>query len=175
MKDGNHYVTGNFQSHAIFLDEETYSKALDSLVIACVDIVLLNDSKIFLAKRKRHPQKDWWIVGGRMSPGESIEQTAQRNSKRELNLELAPNRFKFLTVFSAVWDKRAHKPSENGSHTISIVETIEVTKDETELISINDEYEEFKWLYPKEIIEGDYHPAIKECATRILEKANRGV
>lgn len=63
----NHFITGVFKPHHIFLGDEEYSRALDCLVKACTDILLVDESngKILLGKRKVEPQPDWWFVGGK--------------------------------------------------------------------------------------------------------------
>lgn len=163
-----HYAEPGFTSHACFMEDDEYGRALDSLVISCVDLVLVNGGKILLGKRDQLPQKDWWIIGGRMRPGESFEETAQRNAKRELNLDIAPERFSFLTVFSTVWSKRAQSPQENGTHTISTVMFAVISNSEKNAIVYNDEYSETQWVSPEEILEGEFHGAVKQCAQAVL-------
>ena len=78
----NHYVEKGWKHHSsAWLSEEEYSKVLDTIVFACVDIILTYENKVLLAKRNVEPQKDWWIIGGRMFPGESPQETAVRKVK----------------------------------------------------------------------------------------------
>lgn len=59
MKDSRHFVTGEFKPPAAFLSDEDYSKMLDSMVIACIDCILLNrKGEMLLGKRKSEPLKD---------------------------------------------------------------------------------------------------------------------
>lgn len=166
-ENAGHYVVGKFKSHASFLSDEEYGKVLDSIVITCADIVLINKGKMLLGKRTRDPQHDWWVIGGRMKPGESFEEAASRNLKRELGLSIDLKRFKYLTTFSAVWDKRHHPPKENGIHTVSVVMCAKISDDEVESIITNDEYEKIEWVNPCIIIDGSYHGAVKQCAEAI--------
>ena len=69
-------------------------RALDSLVKACVDVVLQTRTNILLGKRIVDPH----LTGGLLveeCTGESIEMTAARHTKRDTGLILDPKRFDF--------------------------------------------------------------------------------
>lgn len=175
MIERRHFVTGNFRSHAVFLPEKEYATVLDNVVIACVDCVVINrNGEMLLGKRIIEPWPDWWIVGGRMRPGESFEEAAARNLKRELNLAVDPARFKYLDTLSLVFARRAQPPQENGAHAISITMTLYISDEEKEMISPNEEYEKIQWLGPESIfIDSRFHPAIRRYAALLL-KTRRG-
>merc|ERR1719159_1501656 len=90
-----HHDTGGFVSHRKFLDDATYGDALDCLVKACTDMLLVHPDgeRVLLGKRSVQPQPDWWFVGGRMMPGETPAQSCRRLLKRELGLEIDVARF----------------------------------------------------------------------------------
>lgn len=165
------YLEQGYQPTPSFIDDEAYGKMLDSLVIACVDIALTNDKgQLLLGKRTRHPQADWWIVGGRMQTGEHFSASAQRLVKKELGLEVDPQRFKYLTVFAAAWNKRAFPPEDNGTHTLSVVLTASLSDEEIETIVFNDEYSATEWVSFEELADNKahYHPALQQCAAALF-------
>ena len=53
-----HYDTGGFKSHRKFLADKEYGEALDTLVKACSDMLLISPDgeRIFLGKRNVQPQ-----------------------------------------------------------------------------------------------------------------------
>lgn len=159
------YLEIGYNPQPRFLPPEVYTQALDSLVLTCVDIVATYNGKMLLGKRCHEPQSDWWIIGGRMRPGERFGDAAARLLKVELDLQLQPERFNFLTVFSAAWNKRAHEPVDGGTHTVSIVVTVELTKFEMMALMPNNEYREVGWRDPS-MVAGDctLHPAVRQCA-----------
>jgi len=168
--DNRHFVTGNFKSHATYLSDEDYAKVLDNVVIACVDCILVNkDGEMLLGKRTFEPQPDWWIVGGRMQPGESFELAATRILKRELSLAIAPSRFHYLATYSFVWARRAESPQENGSHTISIIMVAQLKDAEIAKITPNKEHEKLQWIQPKKVLrETSFHPGLRKYARDLI-------
>jgi len=91
-----HFETGSYQKQSVFLPDEEYGRALDTLVKACTDILLTNDKgEILLGKRVVQPQPDWWYpCGGRMKPGETPYTSAARLLKRELKISVAETEMK---------------------------------------------------------------------------------
>ena len=161
---GSHIEPG-YSPEPTHLTNEVYAQVLDAIVLACLDIVLVSKSRILLGKRAWHPQADWWIIGGRMRPGEELEAAAARHAKRDLGLDLAGDRFSYLTTFSTGWRLRRHEPASNGTHTVSIVMTIELTPAEAESIELNEEYTQKQWLTTDDILaNNDFHPALQQCA-----------
>ena len=89
-----HFVTGDFQSHFALMDDKTYGLALDSIVKACVDILLTDGGeRVLLLKRRVFPAPHHWFCGGRARPGEAPAHTARRHVRRELKLDIDASRF----------------------------------------------------------------------------------
>lgn len=164
-----HFVNGSFTSHAFWMKEEDYSKSLDNFVATCVDCIVLNSKEeMLLGKRTIEPQPDWWIVGGKMMPGETFEEAVVRNVKRELGLNIDSSRFAFLpSIYSLVWSRRQQAPKDNGSHTVSITTILKITDNEVARIKPNYEYEALWWIKP-ENIDSRFHPALKCYANDVI-------
>ena len=103
-----HHNTGEFKSHRKFLADKEYGEALDCLVKACADMLLVSPdgNRVFLGKRKVQPQPDWWFTGGRVFPGETPPDACCRLLRRELGLEIDPQRLKPVCCQSMVWGMR---------------------------------------------------------------------
>lgn len=101
---------------------------------------MVSEGRVLLGKRAWHPQADWWIIRGRMPPSEEIEAAAARHARRDLSLDIALDRFSYLTTFSTAWRLRRHEPSDHGTHTVSIVMTVEVSPEKAESVKLNEEY-----------------------------------
>jgi 8-oxo-dGTP pyrophosphatase MutT (NUDIX family) len=130
------------------LATEVYSTALDHLVIACVDAVLICEQQVLLAKRNRYPRPSWWIIGGRMTAGENPEAAICRQVANETKLTgLQPDRFTFIGVYSTCFAFRHQPPSHHGSHTLNLTYQIELTAAEKAQIHLQaDEHATWSWV-----------------------------
>ena len=161
------FITGKEPEVGGLLPDAVYSQALDSFVIACVDIIPMYIGNMLIGLRSWEPQPDWWCFGGRMYKGELYQAAAARNLKRELfytldEIEFDPSRFTLMGIYNLIWDERAQVPVENGCHTISITMMLPLTDSEFASLHPNEEYRETRWITPSEIIHSSdvYHPCL---------------
>jgi len=166
-----HHNTGAFTSHRVRLPDKEYGEALDCLVKACSDMLLLSPdgARVFVGKRCVHPQPDWWFVGGRIFPGETPVQSCCRLLQRELSLEIAPDRFQTVCCQSLAWGMRTQPPEAHGTTDSQVVLSLRLTEEEvTKVVLDPKEYTDAKWLPPAEILGGHFHPALKYAVGALL-------
>ncbi|KAL7525547.1 hypothetical protein ACHAXR_001051 [Thalassiosira sp. AJA248-18] len=159
------HETGKFKSRRTFLPDDQYGVALDNLVKGCTDILLLNPdgTHIFTGKRCVQPQPDWWFMGGRMFPGETPIQSGQRLLKRELGLEIESERFNVVCAQAFAFGMREQEPKDHGTTDTQFCYKVQL-KDEEEVKKVvvdEEEYCDSEWKLPSEILEGNFHPALK--------------
>ena len=67
---------------------DRYNQIIDVLPILCVDVVISNrDGEYLLIKRDNEPRKgEWWVIGGRLLKGETLEQAVIRKVREETAL-----------------------------------------------------------------------------------------
>lgn len=71
------------------LTEEEFRSIYAKVPRLCVDLVIKKDNRVLLTKRAIHPYKGLWhLPGGTVYFGETLEQTAKRVAKNELNLDV---------------------------------------------------------------------------------------
>ena len=171
MRRENHFEVGRFHSHREFLDDETFSMVRDNAVRGCADGVIVNHrGEILLGKRTIYPWPDWWVIGGGIIPGESPRKALARNIKRELNIDIVPERGMILNGFSFVWDKRQQKPEDHGCHDLSVIHVLPLEESEVESIVPNEEYDNVQWVKPRKVIRNDtFHPAIQRMAEDLIQ------
>jgi colanic acid biosynthesis protein WcaH len=70
------------------IPEKDYAQIMEVLPILCVDIVVQNSkNEYLLIQRANEPLQDqWWVIGGRVHKGETLEQAAIRKVKEEVGL-----------------------------------------------------------------------------------------
>lgn len=155
--------------HSI-LSEEVYGLVLDNIVIACVDMLVIFNGQLLIGKRAYHPQKDWWVIGGRLKTGESAEEAATRHVKRDLGIDTETNRYKYILNFYGSWALRAHYPAENGTHTQSNVYAIELNESEYKSLKMGNEYVEWQWVTYQDVADNNFHRLIKDAAEELKAK-----
>lgn len=96
-----------------FIPEDDYQKIVRSVIILSVDIFIKDgQGRHLLIKRTEEPLKgEWWIVGGRVHKGETVEEAAVRKAREEVGVMI-----KNLVPLGYYEDQY-----NNGRHSVSIV------------------------------------------------------
>jgi len=70
---------------------DEYAQIIEVLPILCVDVAVHNSrGEYLLVQRANEPLKgQWWVVGGRVLKGETLEQAAIRKVKEEVGLKVS--------------------------------------------------------------------------------------
>jgi colanic acid biosynthesis protein WcaH len=102
------------------LPAEEYQKVVTSLPILCVDLVLSDrGGKYLLVRRKNEPLKgEWWVIGGRVHIGETVEAAARRKAREELGVEL--HRLERLGIYEDFFERNSFG-ADALYHTLSVV------------------------------------------------------
>jgi colanic acid biosynthesis protein WcaH len=69
---------------------EQYHRIIEVLPILCVDVIVTNTrGEYLLIRRANEPLKgEWWVIGGRVLKGETLEQAAMRKVLEETSLSV---------------------------------------------------------------------------------------
>lgn len=159
------YIQSTYVGHEAYMPDHEYSKMIDSIVFACVDIAPFIGDKVLLINRLYEPQIGLWLVGGRIKTGEQLKQTTRRLIEEEVGLVISEQRFEYLCTYVAAWEKRRQEPIDNGVHTVSLVFKVELTENEVENIQLNKDHDQYELIDIKEILNKPdaYHPALVQC------------
>lgn len=67
---------------------EQYKQIIEVLPILCVDVIITNTrGEYLLIKRANEPRKgQWWVIGGRLLKGETLEEAVVRKVWEETSL-----------------------------------------------------------------------------------------
>jgi len=102
------------------LPDDEYHRFLQTMPIVCVDGVLINEAgQYLLVKRLNAPlQGTWWVPGGRVHKGETLEAAFRRKMREELGIEV-----KILMPLGVTQELHADDPrgGEAGVHAVSVV------------------------------------------------------
>ncbi len=136
---------------------EQYKQILDVLPILCVDVIITNPcGEYLLVKRKAEPLKDqWWVIGGRVLKGETMEEAVVRKVKTEVGLTL--RNLRAIGFYEEVFPD-APFDLQTGLHTVSVVFAGEV--DERQVITLDGQSAD--WAYSKTLPDIFYVQPFKE-------------
>jgi len=133
------------QSSALISNKQ-YQKIIESMPILCVDIIIMNSKgKYLLIKRANEPLKgEWWVIGGRVHKGETLEEAATRKVREETSLEI--NNPIAVGYYEDVNEKTPFG-SDCSQHSTSIVFSAKVYDDQ----QIKLDYQSTDWKYSKKL------------------------
>lgn len=109
-------------------------------------------------------------MGGRIFPGETPIQSCQRLLRRELGLEIGSERFVAVCAQAFAFEMREQEPKNHGTTDAQFCYKVQLLNDEEvkKVVLDENEYSESEWKLPSEIIEGNYHPALKFAVGNML-------
>ena len=132
----------------MIIPAEHYKKILEVLPVLCVDIIIRNQNEeCLLIKRVNEPMKgQWWVIGGRVLKGESLEQAAKRKVREEVGLEVEK-----VEPVGYYEDVSGINPFESATplHSVSIVFLTHIQNEQR----ITLDYQSSDWKYSKELPE----------------------
>jgi len=123
-----------------------YHQIIEVLPILCVDVVIKNArGECLLIKRANQPrQGEWWVIGGRVLKGETLEQAAVRKVREETSLSVeAVSPIGYYEALSQENPFGLAPPL----HAVSVVFTTVV--DDGQPISLDDQ--SLDWKYAEEL------------------------
>lgn len=106
---------------------EKYNAAHRDFVIAYTDVVPRNPQtgEYYFANREAEMRTGLWFIGGRMIPGETVQQSAARHLKKDTKLVIPADRFDKASQFDIadVLPAKADEPphSRHASNTVLVV------------------------------------------------------
>lgn len=72
------------------IPQPLYDQIVSLMPIVCVDVAIVNKGSILLVKRRDEPMPGhWWLPGGRLFKGETLDACAYRKALEETGLECA--------------------------------------------------------------------------------------
>jgi len=135
-----------------WVDEALFKKFRELMPIASVDILTVHEGKLLLMLRNNEPGRNlWFIPGGRVRYGETLEQAAIRKLKDETGL--TTNNLEKKGVMSHFWPK---------AHYVSTFFRADVTDYKVQL---NNEHKDYKWISG---ITDELHPYLRQ----MIKEAN---
>ena len=102
-------------------------------------------------------------MGGRIFPGETPTDSCCRLLDREMKLNICPTRLQYICTQTFAFSMRQQAPQNHGTTDVQLCYLLQLVTEEevTKVILDPMEYSDGAWVYPTEILNGNYHPALK--------------
>lgn len=135
-----------------------YEQIIIRVPIVCVDVVIYYDNQYLMIKRADEPAKgEWWLPGGRLFKGETIEQCAIRKAREETGLECYYDGIAHFD--STIFDTG---PGGIPIHSVNFCVRLWTKSNGVEL---DKSCLDYKWITD---IEPEYHDYIQRCLRKAM-------
>lgn len=171
-----HIVEEGFLDRSSRLSDGEYARVLNNIVVCCVDCAVICGNDVLLGVRPDEPAKGcWWIMGGRMKPGEDPRQTAKRVLQREIGL-VVPTLDEIMDLnltISYIWKDRSQPPQDHGCQMVGLYYFTSIGEDKRDALTTatNAEFAARAWIPIQEVAYNDsYHPGIQRVAEALVRE-----
>ncbi|MGI9626336.1 MAG: GDP-mannose mannosyl hydrolase [Longimicrobiales bacterium] len=138
--------------------------------LVSIDLVVQDPAgRVLVGLRNDEPAKDCWFVpGGRVAKGESLDQAFRRMTKQELGIVSNRNAARFLGVFEHFYETNFLEERDLGTHYVVLAYALRVeTPDD---IRFDDQHRQVRWLEPERLrSEPNVHRNTKVYGSALLE------
>ena len=131
------------------LDKNTFSIVLDNAPLVSIDLCLVWDSKLLLAKRNNDPLKGHWFTpGGRLNKNEPWQRGLERIAKLELGLDVNSSKFNLMGVFDHFYSN-SFLDENISTHYVNLPHYM--IYDCCPTIQLDEQHDESNWFDIKEL------------------------
>ena len=147
----------------MYIEQEKYNEILRLTPIACVDVCILQDNKILLARRNNEPWiNQWCVIGGRVRKNEKLHNAVYRKIREETGLECFIK--EIVNVEDTIFDTGV-----NGiqTHTVNICyKAIPVHNNQE--VKLNSDHSEYNWFTKEDIKPLKLYQYVLNCINKAL-------
>ncbi|KXA97106.1 hypothetical protein AKJ37_03730 [candidate division MSBL1 archaeon SCGC-AAA259I09] len=137
------------------IPDDLFEDFLSCMPQVSVELFLIHNGKVLLAKRRNKPLKgEWFWPGGRLYKGEKLKNAARRIAREELGIEVKIE--KRLGVYCHFWNESPFEKVESV-HTVNVVFQVRSNKN-IENIELDEQHEDYRLVSG---IEPDLHEYVK--------------
>ena len=130
--------------------------------LVSIDLVVTDpENRMLVGLRNNEPAKDvWFVPGGRVGKGESLDRAFLRIVQQELGLRVPRSQARFLGVFEHYYDANFMEEPGLGTHYVVLAHGLAVA--DPAALSLDPQHRQVRWLSGHEILADDQiHPNTK--------------
>lgn len=148
---------------ATLLDEATFRTVLAATPLVSIDLVVRRgDGKILLGLRNNRPARGFWFVpGGRIRKGETLDVAFARLTRAELGVEIARSDCRLLGVYEHLYEDSVFGEGDGAPSTHYVVLGYAVPYVPAAELPL-EQHARYVWFGPAEVLRADaVHPNTK--------------
>jgi len=136
----------------MFLSQQDFSQVIAQMPLFAIDLVVLNEHKqMLVGKRLNKPAKDYWFVpGGRIVKGESLEEGFKRLTLNELGKSIELKQAKLLGLFEHFYENSVFS-DEISTHYINAAHVLMIKQDDLKSLPTDEQHAGYRWMNLEEI------------------------
>lgn len=151
------------------LSKSKYLEVIKETTLTSVDLILINDNKIFLGWRNNQPAKNTWFTPGvRTYKNETQKMGLERVATSELNINIDTNKCKLIGVYDHIYDNNFNN-NEFGTHYVVTAYIYKLNNSDKNKIKTDDQHDKIKWLDLNKLLNDDkVHQYVKNYYPQII-------
>lgn len=136
----------------MYLNQQDFSQVIAHTPLFAIDLVVLNEHKqMLVGKRLNKPAKgSWFVPGGRILKGESLEQGFKRLTLNELGKSIELKQAKLLGLFEHFY-KDSVFGDKISTHYINAAHLLSLQQDELKSLPTDEQHTGYRWMSLEEI------------------------
>jgi len=140
--------------NSAFLDEVTFRTVVDATPLVSIDLIVRRgDGNILLGQRRNRPAKDFWFVpGGRITKGESLDEAFRRLTLSELGVVVERKAGRLLGVYEHLYDDSVFGPAGEAPSTHYVVLGYELRWQAEAFDLPREQHVEYRWFDPEKML-----------------------
>jgi len=155
---------------SLYLDRQQLLDAIALTPLTSIDLVVKDpNGRVLMGLRMNEPARGTWFVpGGRICKGETLEAAFSRISLAELGRALSLNNAKLMGAFTHLYDSNFGRVPGLSTHYVVLAYELQV--DEAFTPPQDDQHSRFQWFGPSDAID-----AVHDYAKAYLDWSRTGV
>lgn len=140
--------------NSVFLDEVTFRTVVRATPLVSIDLIVRRgDGNILLGQRRNRPAKGFWFVpGGRITKGESLDEAFRRLTLAELGVVVERKLGRLLGVYEHLYEDSVFGPAGEAPSTHYVVLGYELRWPAEACDLPREQHAKYRWFDPQTIL-----------------------
>jgi colanic acid biosynthesis protein WcaH len=152
------------------LSKNKYLEVIKETTLTSVDLILINNNKIFLGWRNNQPAKNTWFTPGvRTYKNETQQKALERLAVTELNIKIDTNKCKLMGVYDHIYHNN-FRNEDFGTHYVVTAYIYKLNDSDKNQIKTDSQHDKTKWIELSKLLDDDkVHQYVKNYYPQILK------